>query len=76
MTMNLVPKQTGKVSGKRLLEILFPDEESRPTLRFLRSLQARRLIPYYKVSRKVFFDVEEARESLERVMRVKARWET
>ncbi|NDV61254.1 hypothetical protein G0Q06_02180 [Puniceicoccales bacterium CK1056] len=73
--LETVPDKWGKVSGQRLLEILFPDEASRPTLRFLRSLQARRLIPFYKIGRLVYFDVAEAQEALNDRMRVNARWE-
>ena len=51
------------VSGPRLLDILF-DEDSRPSLRWLRKMQAEGAIPYVKIGHLVRFDVEEVRASL------------
>lgn len=52
------------VRGERLLEILF-DEYSRPSLRWLRQMQAQRKIPYVKIGHLVRFDVEQVRAALE-----------
>lgn len=52
------------VNGERLLEILF-DEQSRPSLRWLRQMQAQRAIPYYKLGHLVRFDVNAVRTALE-----------
>jgi hypothetical protein len=51
------------VRAERLLELLF-DDESRPSLRWLRQMQAQRKIPYIKLGHLVRFDVEEVREAL------------
>lgn len=52
------------VRAERLLEILF-DEYSRPSLRWLRQMQAQRKIPYVKLGHLVRFDVENVRKALE-----------
>lgn len=74
-TTNQPAQNGGLVNAESLLEILFPDERSRPSLRFIRSLQAKRRLPYYKVGRLVFFDVGEARAAIIGAMRVSARGE-
>jgi hypothetical protein len=53
------------VQGEALLEALF-DEESRPRIRWLRSMQKKRIIPYFKIGHLVYFDVEKVREALAR----------
>ena len=52
------------IRAERLLEILF-DEQSRPSLRWLRQMQAQRKIPYIKIGHLVRFNVDEVRTSLE-----------
>lgn len=52
------------VRGERLLELLF-DEYSRPSLRWLRQMQAQRKIPYVKIGHLVRFDVDQVRSALE-----------
>jgi hypothetical protein len=52
------------VDGPRLLEILFPHEKCRPSLRWLRDQQKRRTIPFIKISHLVFFDAEQVRDAL------------
>ncbi len=59
------------VSARRLLETSF-DKKSRPSLRFLRKLQQKGVISYYKVGRLVVFDPEEVREALAANCRVAA----
>jgi len=51
------------VTAERLLEALF-DEQSRPSLRWLRKMQAQRTIPYFKIGHLVRFDVNAVREAL------------
>ena len=48
------------VRAERLLELLF-EKDSRPSLRWLRQMQAQRKIPYIKLGHLVRFDVEEVR---------------
>jgi hypothetical protein len=52
------------VDAKKLLEILWPDGDSRPSLRWLRELQALRKIPYTKIGGRVFFEPARCRASL------------
>ena len=52
------------VDANGLLEALF-DEQSRPSLRWLRQMQAQRKIPYVKIGHLVRFDVEKVRAALD-----------
>jgi hypothetical protein len=52
------------VSAQRALEIIWPDEASRPSLRWFHGMQAKRLIPFMKIAGRVFFDPPEVREAL------------
>ena len=52
------------VRAERLLELLF-DDHSRPSLRWLRQMQAQRKIPYVKIGDLVRFDVVNVRKALE-----------
>ena len=51
------------VDAHGLLEALF-DAQSRPSLRYIRKMQAQRRIPYIKLGHLVRFDVEEVRAAL------------
>ena len=55
---------TGFVDGPRLLELLFPDEISRPSLRWLREQQKAKRLPFVRIGRLVFFDAEQVRNHL------------
>lgn len=63
---------TRYVNGQRLLEILF-DSESRPSLCWLRRMQAQRRIPFIKIGHLVRFDIEEVRIALSDRWTVKPR---
>lgn len=56
-------EKTKLVDANGLLEALF-DENSRPSLRWLRQMQASRKIPYIKIGHLVRFDVEKVRQAL------------
>jgi hypothetical protein len=45
---------------------LFPAGDSRPSVRWLRRLQSRGLVPFKKIGRLVFFDPEEVRRAFDR----------
>lgn len=62
---NTLPKETKPklVDANGLLELLF-DKSSRPSLRWVRQMQAQRKIPYVKIGHLVRFDVEEVRNAL------------
>ncbi|MBK1877208.1 hypothetical protein [Pelagicoccus mobilis] len=56
------------VDARGLLETIF-HPNSRPSLRWLRQLQADGKIPYYKVGNLVFYDASEVRDTLHRLQR-------
>ena len=60
------PIPAGLVGAETCLEIVFPDKSTRPSLRWLRELQHKRLIPFRKIGKLVFFDPVEARRALDR----------
>ena len=62
---------SGLVDAESCIEQLF-DGESRPSLRTFREWQARGLIPFLKIGRLTFFDVEEVRRALNKRCRVQA----
>lgn len=72
--LNTVPQtESGLVDGPRLLEVLFPNPACRPSLRWLRDQQKRRVIPYMRIGRLVFFDPPRVRLALEERASVKTR---
>lgn len=71
--MNETPTEKPKfVDAVGLLEALF-DEHSRPSLRWLRGLQASRKISYKKIGARVFFDIDQARAEIDENLTVHSR---
>lgn len=66
------PSPEGLLDGKELLKRIWPNAESRPSLRWLREQQSRRTIPYVKCGRLVFFDPEKVRKALDKRFAVEA----
>lgn len=60
------------VDAEALLRELWRDKESRPSLRWLRGMQAKRLVPYRKIGRKVYFDPEEVRRAIDSQFKVES----
>lgn len=60
------------VPGPILLATLWPDEESRPTLRWLRKMTATRSLPFVKMGNRVWFDAGRVRRHLDRKFTVEA----
>lgn len=60
------PSSDGLLTGKELLKHIWPNAESRPSLRWLRSQQAKRTLPYVKFGRLVFFDPVKVRRALDK----------
>lgn len=54
------------VNAEGLLRALFPDETSRPSVRWLRMQQKARTVPYVKWDRLVMFDPDQVRAALEK----------
>lgn len=61
------------VGAQKCLEILFPDEESRPSIRSFREWQARGYFPHFKIGRRTFFNPVEVHAALARRFRIQAR---
>jgi hypothetical protein len=59
------PSHRGLVSARECLAALFPNEQSRPSLRWFLQLKADGLIPFRRIGRLVFFDVEEVRQAID-----------
>ncbi len=53
------------LTAEQLIEDLFP-VNCRPSMRTFKRWQARRIIPYYKIGQRVYFDPVAVREKLEK----------
>ena len=62
-TSNAAHASDKLVDGTRLLTLLW-DNDSRPSLRWLREQQARRAIPFIKIGARVWFRPDEVRQHL------------
>ncbi|MBL9145353.1 MAG: hypothetical protein JNM99_16870 [Verrucomicrobiaceae bacterium] len=60
------PTRSGLTDAHGLLAALWPEKESRPSLRWLREQQVRRTVPFIKVGRRVFFDPLQVRRAMEK----------
>jgi hypothetical protein len=60
------PAPRGLFGALATLEIVFPDEAARPSVRTFRQWQRLRLIPFIKINRRTFFDPAEVRRALDR----------
>ena len=56
----------GLLDAKELMKCLWPDENSRPSLRWIRTMQARKAIPFIKCGGKVYFEADRVRAALRR----------
>jgi hypothetical protein len=61
------------VGAEKCLEILFPHEESRPSIRSFREWQARRYFPHIKIGRMTFFDPAKVHDALSRRFTIQPR---
>jgi len=66
--MSLSEKQL--VGAQACLNLLFPDIDSRPSLRSFRQWQANGYLPVHKIGRRTFFDPEQVRAALDRRFRI------
>ena len=57
---------TGYLDAAQLLLELWPNAKARPSLRWLRGMTAKRVIPVTRVGRLVFFEIERVRAALRR----------
>lgn len=56
----------GLVGEKALMEIIWPDSCSRPSVRWFQSLKADGVIPFVRIGRRVFYDPVEVRLAFNR----------
>jgi hypothetical protein len=62
----------GLLTAEELLKAIWPNEKSRPSLRWLREQQSRRTLPYVKCGRLVYFDPAKVRQSIAKRFTVEA----
>lgn len=62
--------EEGLVGLEKCLEIVFPDPDSRPSKRAFQEWQARGMIPYRKICRRVFFEPPEVRRAIDKQFKV------
>lgn len=60
------------VPGEVLLATLWPDEATRPTLRWLRKMTATRSLPFIRTGNRVWFDAQRVRQHLDKKFTVEA----
>jgi len=60
------------VPGEVLLATLWPDDATRPTLRWLRKMTATRSVPFVRLGNRVWFDAPRVRQHLDRKFTVEA----
>lgn len=72
MRMSATTADPRLVGAEACLRILFPDEETCPSLRTFYDWKARGYIPYRKINQRVFYDPQEVREALDRRFKIEA----
>jgi len=60
------------VPGEVLLATLWPDPETRPTMRWVRKMTATRSFPFVKLGNRVWFDPQRVRRHLDKQFTVEA----
>ncbi len=61
------------VNASRCLELVFPQEESRPCMRTLKYWQARKMIPFTRIGKRSFYQAAKVKAALERKFTIEAR---
>lgn len=69
------PSENVLVDAEALLKRLF-EPNSRPSVRWLRCQQKRRVIPFYRIGRLTRFNVDEVRAALRNNCRIEVRGES
>ena len=72
MNPHTTPTPEGLLTAEELLKAIWPNERSRPSLRTIREWQAKRMLPYVKCGRLVFFDPAKVRQSIAKRFTVEA----
>lgn len=55
------------LNGESLLKLLFPDQKTRPSVFWLKKMRQKKVIPFYRVGKRVFFNAEGVRAALEKM---------
>jgi hypothetical protein len=71
--MKSEPLNLELVGAETLLERLWPDQKDRPSLRTLRNWQKRRIIPYVRLGRLVYFHPDEVAQAIRERWTVRSR---
>jgi hypothetical protein len=65
MKNELTENHTDHLVGKQaLLELLFPNPQDRPTVRWLDIQCKKRVIPFIRLGRLIWFDVKQVRDAI------------
>lgn len=59
------------LTNRQLLDALFP-EDCKPTVRTLSRWQKKRIVPYFKIGNRVYFDLDAVRDKLSRKNLIRA----
>jgi len=70
MHMTASTKLTG---AQDCINLVFPCESSRPSLRSFREWQARGYLPFHKIGKRTFFDPDDVRRALDRRFKIEAK---
>jgi len=74
VSMGCSPHTPRLVKGPELLAIIWPNEATRPTARWLRKMQNQQRIPFLKIGGMVWFDVDQVVKAV-RKCTVEAKYE-
>ena len=68
-----MPATNRLVGAQDCIDICFPCENSRPSLRSFREWQRRGYLPVHKIGKRTFFDPEQVRSALDRRFKIEAK---
>jgi hypothetical protein len=61
------------VNASRLLELVFPQEESRPCMRTLKYWQSRKMIPFTRIGKRSFYQPARVKAALVKKFTIESR---
>ena len=61
------------VNASRLLELVFPQEESRPCMRTLKYWQSRKMIPFTRIGKRSFYQAAKVKAALVKKFTIESR---
>lgn len=66
------PIPRGLVGEAKLLEIVWPDKESRPSAKYVQRLRKRRAIPFVRLGRLIFYEPEKVMQIIQKRFEISA----